>query len=88
MINVLDSLHGTLKCRFGLGESFTTPSGHTIFMPQSSSNRAMTENKRARWTDRCASVLSHWLGVEISELMDETRVRNGADGPGDERTAA
>lgn len=70
-------LHGTLKQKLGLGETFTTPSGHTIFKPRSTSNRAMTEPDRARWTDRCANVLSLWLGVEIAELMNETRRREG-----------
>ena len=70
-------LHLTLKQKLGLGQTFTTPSGHTIFKPQSTSNRAMTEPERARWTDRCANVLSHWLGCEITELMDEARRRSG-----------
>ena len=70
-------LHNELKRRLGLGETFTTPSGETIFKPRSTSNRAMTEPERARWVDRCASVLSHWLGVEISALMDEARARSG-----------
>ncbi len=79
-------LHATLKKKLGLGETFKTPSGHTIFKPQSTSNRAMTENERARWTDRCANVLSHWLGVEVTALMDEARARNG--GQDDERRHA
>ena len=79
-------LHNTLKQKLDLGQTFTTPSGHTIFKPQSTSNRAMTENERARWTDRCATVLSHWLGVEVTALMDEARARNG--GQDDERRAA
>lgn len=70
-------LHNTLKLKLGLGQTFTTPSGNTIFKPQSTSNRAMTEPERARWTDRCASVLSHWLGVEVHELMNEARRREG-----------
>jgi hypothetical protein len=70
-------LHNTLKQKLGLGETFTTPAGHAIFKPRSTSNRAMTEPERARWTDRCANVLSHWLGCEITELMDETRRRHG-----------
>lgn len=70
-------LHNTLKEKLQLGETFTTPSGHTIFKPRSTSNRAMTEPERARWTDRCANVLSHWLGCEIGELMDEARRRSG-----------
>lgn len=77
-------LHAELKRRLELGESFKTPSGHTVFKPRSTSNRAMTENERARWTDRCAGVLSHWLGVEVTTLMDESRARNGGVGPGDE----
>ena len=72
-----ETLHGELKRRLGLGDTFVTPSGHTIFKPQSTSNRAMTEPERARWTDRCANVLSHWLGCEIAELMDEVRRREG-----------
>jgi hypothetical protein len=70
-------LHLELKRRLGLGEEFTTPNGHRIFKPRSTSDRAMTEPERARWTDRCANVLSHWLGVEINELMNEARRRNG-----------
>lgn len=70
-------LHDELKRRLGLGERFVTPSGHEVFKPRSTSNRAMTEPERARWTDRCANVLSHWLGCEIAELMDEARRRNG-----------
>lgn len=72
-----ETLHKELKKRLGLGQTFTTPSGHEIFKPQSTSNRAMTEPERARWTDRCANVLSHWIGCEITELMDETRRREG-----------
>ena len=72
-----ETLHTELKKRLGLGETFTTPSGHTIFKPKSTSNRAMAEPERARWTDRCANVLSHWLGCEISELMNEARRREG-----------
>ena len=70
-------LHNELTRRRGLGERFTTPSGHEVFKPRSTSNRAMTEPERARWTDRCANILSHWLGCEITELMDEARRRNG-----------
>lgn len=70
-------LHAELKRRLELGETFTSPNGSTFFKPRSTSNRAMTEPERARWTDRCANVLSHWLGVEIGELMNEARRRNG-----------
>lgn len=70
-------LHGELKRRLELGEKYTTPSGHEVFKPQSTSSRAMLEPERARWTDRCANVLSNWLGCEVSGLMDEARARNG-----------
>lgn len=68
-------LHNELKRRLELGETFTTPSGSKIFKPRSTSNRAMTEPERARWTDRCANILSHWLEVPIADLMDEARRR-------------
>lgn len=70
-------LHNELKRRLELGESYSTPSGHKVFKPQSTSNAAMTEPERARWTDRCANVLSHWLGCEMNELVNEARRRNG-----------
>lgn len=70
-------LHGELKRRLELGDTFTTPSGSKVFKARSTSNRAMTEPERARWTDRCANVLSHWIGCEITELMNEARRRNG-----------
>lgn len=70
-------LHNELKRRLELGETFTSPNGSTFFKPRSTRNRAMTEPERARWTDRCANVLSHWLDVPIADLMDETRRRNG-----------
>lgn len=72
-----ETLHNELKRRLGLGEEFVTPSGHKVFKPASTSNRAMTEPERARWTDRCANILSHWLECPIVDLMDEARRRNG-----------
>jgi hypothetical protein len=72
-------LHDVLKRKLKLGEEFVLPSGEVVFKPRSTSNRAMTEPERARWTDRCVNVLSHWLGVEVTELMNEVRSRNGGD---------
>lgn len=82
-----ETLHDELKRRLGLGEEYVTPSGHKVFKGRSTSNVAMPENERARWTDRCAAVLSNWLEVEITELMDEARARNGG-GDDSERKAA
>lgn len=70
-------LHNELKRRLELGETFTTPGGHKVFKARSTSNRAMTEPERARWIDRCANVLSHWLGVPMADLIDEAKRRNG-----------
>ena len=92
--NQLDSpmdaelLHDTLKRKLGLGKEIALPSGEVIFKPASTSNRAMNEVERARWTTRCANVLSHWLGVEVTQLMDEARARNGGVGSDYERDAA
>lgn len=68
-------LHDELRKRLNLGETFITPSGVAVFKPRSTSNRSMSEIERARWMDRCAHVLSTWLGVEVSELMREARER-------------
>lgn len=72
-----DLLHDELKRRLKLGVTFTTPSGTEVFKPRSTRNRDMTENERAHWTDRCAHVLSAWIGCEINELLDEAKRRNG-----------
>lgn len=81
-------LHDELKRVLKLGDEWTTPSGRKVFKKRSTSNRAMTEAERARWVDRCAHALSHWLKVEITQLMDEARARNGGIGPEPERKAA
>jgi hypothetical protein len=81
-------LHDELKIRLRLGKEWTTPSGHKVFKKQSTSNRAMTEAERARWTDRCAAALSHWIGCEVTQLMDEARARNGGIGPEQQSEAA
>jgi hypothetical protein len=74
-------LHDELKRRLKLGETFITPTGHQVFKPRSTSNRAMTEPERVRWLERCAAVLSNWLGVEVIALMNEARARNAGEGP-------
>lgn len=70
-------LHASLKDKLGLGDEFYSPNGTRFFKAKSTSNRTMTEPERARWTDRCANVLSHWLQVPITDLMDEARRRDG-----------
>jgi hypothetical protein len=73
-----ESLHVELKRKLRLGTPLLNKRGDEVgFKLLSTSNRAMTEPDRARWTDRCANVLSHWLGCEIAELMDEARRRQG-----------
>lgn len=66
-------LHDTLKETLRLGEMWETPSGKVIFKPRSTSDRAMSEPERARWTDRCAETLSTWLQIPVTTLMDEAR---------------
>jgi hypothetical protein len=73
-------LHDELKRMLRLGTVLTTPSGREIFKPQSTSDRAMSEPERARWTDRCATALSTMLQVPITTLMDEARRRDGRGG--------
>jgi hypothetical protein len=70
-------LHAILKQKLELGAWITLPSGERVFKPASTSDRAMPENERARWTDRCANVLSHWLRVPVETLMDEARAKEG-----------
>lgn len=73
-----ESLHDQLKRKLRLGTPLLNRKGEEIgFKTASTSNRAMTEPERARWTDRCAAVLSHWIGCEVKELMDEARRRSG-----------
>lgn len=68
-------LHDELKRVLRLGTTFTTPSGREVFKPRSTSDRAMAEPERAAWTDRCANVLSTWIGVPIADFMEEARAQ-------------
>lgn len=70
-------LHRELKVVLKLGDEFTTPSGRVVFKPRSTSNKAMPELERARWTDRCGPVLSRWLEVPVTDLMDAVRAADG-----------
>jgi hypothetical protein len=72
-----DLLHDELKRRLKLGTTYVTPSGVEVFKPRSTSNRDMTENERAHWTDRCAHVLSVWIGCTIDDLLAEAKRRTG-----------
>lgn len=73
-----ECLHDTLKLKLRLGTPLKNTRGEEVgFKPKSTSNKAMPEPERARWTDRCANVLSSWLECEVTELMDEARRRNG-----------
>jgi translation elongation factor EF-1beta len=73
-----ESLHIELKRKLRLGTPLLNKKGEEVgFKLKSTSNRAMPEPERARWTDRCANVLSHWIGCEVTELMNEARARNG-----------
>ena len=73
-----ETLHEFLKVKLRLGIPLKNTDGEEVgFKTASTSNRAMNEPERARWTDRCANALSHWLGCEIGELMNEARRRNG-----------
>lgn len=76
-------LHLELKKVLKLGVTFTTPSGREVFKPRSTSDAKMPELERARWTDRCATTLSHWIGVPIADLMDEVRSRAAQEGCSD-----
>jgi hypothetical protein len=83
-----ESLHDTLKGKLRLGTPLKNTKGEEVgFKPRSTSNRAMAEPDRARWTDRCANVLSHWLECEVTELMDEARRRNGEQRQDEARAA-
>jgi len=68
-----DMLHDILRDKLGLVDEVTLPSGDIYLKRKSTSDRAMSEPDRAAWMDRCAKVLSHWLHVEIDQLMEETR---------------
>jgi len=76
-------LHLELKKVLKLGVTFTTPSGREVFKPASTADGNMGEAERAHWTNRCANVLSHWVGVPIHDLMDEVRSRAASEGVSD-----
>lgn len=74
-----ETLHDDLRQRLKLGTTLLTPGGREVFKPTSTSDRAMSEIERARWTDRVATYLSRQVGVEVHQLIDEVRSRGGGD---------
>lgn len=76
-----ETLHEDIRERLGMGEWLQTMSGRRKFKFRSTSDKAMTEIDRARWTDRVATYLSRQIGVEMQELINEVRQRGGGEPP-------
>lgn len=66
-------LHRLLKHKLKLGREVVLPSGDIYFDVESISVASMSEPDRAAWISRVETTLSKWLGVEVSELIDEAR---------------
>lgn len=82
-----ETLHDDLRERLGLYTPLKTPSGRVKKKLHSTSDKAMNEVERARWTDRVATYLSKQIGIEIQQLIEEVRARGGGD-PDDWKEAA
>lgn len=66
-----DLLHKVLKDRYGLVKLVTLPSGEVVKDYESTSFSSMPEHERAKFIDWALTVLSGWLGVDVSELRQE-----------------
>lgn len=76
-----ETLHDELRRRLRLydGPPLKTPSGREVYRLKSTSDRAMNEVDRARWTDRVVSYCEGLTGVEAKTLIDEVRARGGGE---------
>jgi len=68
-------LHKIIKRKLDLGRKIKLPSGEIHFDEDSVSFAEMNEPDRAEYVNRCATLLSGWLGVEVETLMDAARAR-------------
>jgi hypothetical protein len=63
-----DDLHDIMRDKFGMYSEITLPSGKKHKKRWSTSNRAMNEADRAKYTDRCIDVWSKWTGIDVTTL--------------------
>lgn len=82
-----ETLHDDLRDILGLHDELKTPSGRIVKKRRSTSDKSMNEVDRAKWTDRVANYLSHQIGIEIHQLIEEVRARGGGE-PDDWRQQA
>lgn len=66
-----DDLHAIMRSKCGLFDEVTLPSGEVHRRLHSTSNRAMGEAERAAYTDKCLTIWSTWLGIDVATLRHE-----------------
>lgn len=66
-----DELHSITRKKLGLFDAVTLPSGDVFYRMHSTSDRAMNESDRARYTDRAFRVWANWLGIDPETLVRE-----------------
>lgn len=64
-------LHDIMRDKFGMYDEIKLPSGEVHRKRWSTSNRAMSEADRAEYLNRCLSVWSTWIGVDVATLQRE-----------------
>ena len=68
-----DDLHDILRDKLGMYDEIPLPSGEVYRRRWSTANSAMNEAERAAFTDKALTLLSTWLGVDVTTLRDEAR---------------
>lgn len=64
-------LHDILREKLRLYDEHVLPSGEVHRKLRSTSNRAMNEHDRAKFTDDALRILGTWLGVDPTTLRNE-----------------
>lgn len=64
-------LHDILREKLRLYDEHVLPSGEVHRKLRSTSNRAMSEHDRAKFTDDALRILGTWLGVDPTTLRNE-----------------
>lgn len=68
-----DDLHDIMRDKFRMFDETTLPSGEVHRKRWSTSDRAMSEPDRAEYLNKCLSVWSTWIGIDVATLREESQ---------------
>ena len=69
-----EDIHDIMRDRFQMFDEIILPSGEVHKKRWSTSDRAMSEADRALYLEKCLTVWSKWIGVDVKTLRNEAEL--------------